>query len=214
MYMTTGSLRSAGYDGSYWGVNAYQSTLYAYNLDFNSANVGPSDNNDRWDGFTVRKAIKTIIIGRRIDIIITKISIINILIRRRISSAGPIIATITHISHRTISQTNIPATSFFTEIKPYRTCKAFTSSTASLRVASRFSSFHPHHPIHHPTKNLPSRRDFWNLSRFSLEAHFVNRIDEIKQGISPNLIITNLTSCFISWRNHCLVTHRVQHFLI
>ena len=51
--MTTGSLRRAGSDGYYWGVSADQSELYAYFLNFNSANVVPSNNNARWSGFTV-----------------------------------------------------------------------------------------------------------------------------------------------------------------
>ncbi len=51
--MTTGSLRRAGSDGYYWGVSADPSTLYAYFLNFNSANVVPSNNNARWSGFTV-----------------------------------------------------------------------------------------------------------------------------------------------------------------
>ena len=52
--MTTGSLRSAGYDGYYWGVSAYQSELYAYGLYFNSTNVLPSSSDTRWLGFTVQ----------------------------------------------------------------------------------------------------------------------------------------------------------------
>ena len=52
--MTTGSLRNAGNNGNYWASTAYQSELYAYNLNFNSANVNPSNNNNRWNGFTVR----------------------------------------------------------------------------------------------------------------------------------------------------------------
>ena len=75
--MNIGSLRDAGANGYYWGVSAYPSRSYAYYLNFNSVNVYPSDSDaGRWYGFTVCKAIKTIIIGRRIDIIITKISII------------------------------------------------------------------------------------------------------------------------------------------
>ena len=86
--MTTGSLRSADYTGYYWGVSAYPSELYAYNLNFNSVIVFPSYNVDRWYGFTVqpdtkspaynpadqelqnppaRKAIPAIVIMRRID---------------------------------------------------------------------------------------------------------------------------------------------------
>ena len=51
--MTTGSLRYAGDNGVYWGVSAYQSELYAYGLDFNSAIVVPSNYDGRWNGFTV-----------------------------------------------------------------------------------------------------------------------------------------------------------------
>ena len=52
--MTTGSLRNAGNNGNYWASTAYPSELYAYNLNFNSTNVNPSNNNNRWNGFTVR----------------------------------------------------------------------------------------------------------------------------------------------------------------
>ena len=53
--MNIGSLRDAGANGYYWGVSAYQSTLYAYYLNFNSANVYPSDSDaGRWYGFTVQ----------------------------------------------------------------------------------------------------------------------------------------------------------------
>ena len=55
--MTTGSLRSADYTGYYWGVSAYPSELYAYNLNFNSVIVFPSYNVDRWYGFTVQTPI-------------------------------------------------------------------------------------------------------------------------------------------------------------
>ena len=51
--MTTGSLRDAGVSGDYWASPAYPSELYAYDLDFYSANVVPSGSNDRWYGFTV-----------------------------------------------------------------------------------------------------------------------------------------------------------------
>ena len=51
--MATGSLRNAGGNGDYWGVSAYPSELYAYYLDFNSANVYPSNYTSRWLGFTV-----------------------------------------------------------------------------------------------------------------------------------------------------------------
>ena len=54
MVMTTGSLRYAGNAGSYWASPAYSSELYAYYLAFSSANVNPSNNNDRWYGFMVR----------------------------------------------------------------------------------------------------------------------------------------------------------------
>ena len=53
MDMTTGSLSYASLVGYYWASPAYLSTLYAYDLDFNSANVYPSNSNSRWLGFTV-----------------------------------------------------------------------------------------------------------------------------------------------------------------
>lgn len=49
-----GSLRDAGHNGSYWASSAYPSSLYAFNLYFNSTNVYPSSNTNRWLGFTVR----------------------------------------------------------------------------------------------------------------------------------------------------------------
>ena len=52
--MTTGSLRDAGVSGDYWASTVYPSELYAYDLDFYSANVVPSGSNDRWYGVTVR----------------------------------------------------------------------------------------------------------------------------------------------------------------
>ena len=52
--MNIGSLRDAGANGYYWGVSAYQSTLYAYTVYFTSALVYPSGNLDRWYGFTVQ----------------------------------------------------------------------------------------------------------------------------------------------------------------
>ena len=52
--ITTGSLRGAGLSGYYWASTAYPSELYAYYLDFNSTNVFPSNNYNRWNGFTVR----------------------------------------------------------------------------------------------------------------------------------------------------------------
>ena len=52
--MNLGSLGGAGVDGYYWASPAYPSTLSAYNLSFNSANVFPSTYSARWYGFTVR----------------------------------------------------------------------------------------------------------------------------------------------------------------
>ena len=54
MDMTTGSLSYAGLVGYYWASPAYLSTLSAYNLSFNSANVFPSTYSARWYGFTVQ----------------------------------------------------------------------------------------------------------------------------------------------------------------
>ena len=57
--MATGSLRAAGGAGYYWDSTAYQSELYAYDLNFYSADVSPSYGNDRWDGFTVQVSSPT-----------------------------------------------------------------------------------------------------------------------------------------------------------
>ena len=62
--MPTGSLRSAGYTGYYWGVSAYPSELYAYNLNFNSVIVFPSYNVDRWFGFAVRYEARKAVFNR------------------------------------------------------------------------------------------------------------------------------------------------------
>ena len=62
--MTTGSLRYAGNAGSYWASPAYPSELYAYYLAFSSANVNPSNNNDRWYGFTVRYEARKAVFNR------------------------------------------------------------------------------------------------------------------------------------------------------
>ncbi len=55
--MYAGSLRDAGSGGLYWASPAYPSTLSAYNLSFNSANVFPSTYSARWYGFTVQDRI-------------------------------------------------------------------------------------------------------------------------------------------------------------
>ena len=55
--MTTGSLRGAGSNGYYWAIPTYPSELSAYYLYFTSANVYPSNDNDRWRGFTVQTPI-------------------------------------------------------------------------------------------------------------------------------------------------------------
>ena len=47
-----------------------------------------------------------------------------------------------------------------------------------------------------------------------LKAHFVDTIDKIQQRIRAHLIIANLACRFVSRRNHRLITHRSQHFLI
>ena len=52
--MTTGSFSYEYSNGYYWASPAYPSELYAYYLDFNSANVCPSNYTSRWLGFTVR----------------------------------------------------------------------------------------------------------------------------------------------------------------
>ena len=52
--MATGSLRVAGDGGDYWASTTDPSELSAYYLNFNSANVFPSHDNNRWGGFTVQ----------------------------------------------------------------------------------------------------------------------------------------------------------------
>ena len=52
--VNSGSLRNAGNNGNYWSSTANSSTSNAYNLNFNSGNVNPSNNNNRYNGFSVR----------------------------------------------------------------------------------------------------------------------------------------------------------------
>ena len=52
--VNSGSLRNAGNNGNYWSSTAYSSTSNAYNLNFNSGNVNPSNNNNRYNGQSVR----------------------------------------------------------------------------------------------------------------------------------------------------------------
>ncbi len=51
--LDTGALRYAGIDSFYWSATTYPSATYAYLLDFNSTNVGPSYYNARFYGFSV-----------------------------------------------------------------------------------------------------------------------------------------------------------------
>ena len=52
----SGSLYSAGYGGYYWSSRSYAeaATNRAYSLDFNSSAIGPSNNNYRYYGFSIR----------------------------------------------------------------------------------------------------------------------------------------------------------------
>ena len=52
-YVYNGSLNRVGSSGLYWSRTANSST-YAYNLNFNSSSVGPTLNDNRYDGFSVR----------------------------------------------------------------------------------------------------------------------------------------------------------------
>ena len=52
--VNSGSLRNAGNNGNYWSSTANSNTSNAYNLNFNSGNVNPSNNNNRYNGFSVR----------------------------------------------------------------------------------------------------------------------------------------------------------------
>ena len=53
-YVRSGSLRSAGSNGNYWSSTADSSTSFAYLLDFYSGYVAPSNNGNRYVGFSVR----------------------------------------------------------------------------------------------------------------------------------------------------------------
>ena len=49
----SGSVTNAGSNGYYWSA-ASNSATNAYNLNFNSGNVNPQNNNNRANGFSVR----------------------------------------------------------------------------------------------------------------------------------------------------------------
>ena len=52
--LNTGSLRGAGDNSYYWSATTYPNATNAYDLDFNSTNVLPSDYYRRFYGFSVR----------------------------------------------------------------------------------------------------------------------------------------------------------------
>lgn len=47
------SLNNRGTNGNYWS-STFNNASNAYNLNFNSGNVNPQNNNNRWNGLTVR----------------------------------------------------------------------------------------------------------------------------------------------------------------
>lgn len=51
--LNNGQARNVGNEGDYWSRTAKSSTN-AYNLNFNTSNVNPSNNNNRWNGFPLR----------------------------------------------------------------------------------------------------------------------------------------------------------------
>ncbi len=54
---TSGGLNNVGGNGNYWSAAA-NSRANAYNLNFNSGNVNPLNNNNRANGFSVRPSLK------------------------------------------------------------------------------------------------------------------------------------------------------------
>ena len=50
---STGAMNNVGSNGNYWSRTRYDNTN-AYNLNFNSSNVNPANNNNRTNGFTIR----------------------------------------------------------------------------------------------------------------------------------------------------------------
>ena len=54
---TSGGLNNVGGNGNYWSAAA-NSRANAYNLNFNSGNVNPLNNNNRASGFSVRPSLK------------------------------------------------------------------------------------------------------------------------------------------------------------
>ena len=51
--VNSGSLNNSANNGNYWS-SAVDSTSNAFNLNFNSGNVNPANNNNRNNGFSVR----------------------------------------------------------------------------------------------------------------------------------------------------------------
>ena len=52
---TAGSLNNAGTNGYYWSsVQSTSNTNNAYNMNFNSSSVNPSNSNNKRNGFSVR----------------------------------------------------------------------------------------------------------------------------------------------------------------
>ncbi len=47
------SVNNAGSNGYYWS-STYNNATNAYNMNFNSGNVWPQDNNNKYNGFAVR----------------------------------------------------------------------------------------------------------------------------------------------------------------
>ena len=52
--MNTSGLNNAGNNGYYWSSTPNSDGNNAYNLNFNSGNLNPSNNNNRYNGFPLR----------------------------------------------------------------------------------------------------------------------------------------------------------------
>jgi uncharacterized protein (TIGR02145 family) len=66
---SNGSLNNQGSNGNYWSSTPNGSN--AYNLNFNSSNVNPGNNNNRSNGFSVRCVVEINISLLAVECIIT-----------------------------------------------------------------------------------------------------------------------------------------------
>jgi len=55
-YRSGTTVNNVGLNGNYWSSSPYSTATHAYNVNFNSGGVNPQNNNNRFNGFSVRLA--------------------------------------------------------------------------------------------------------------------------------------------------------------